>query len=194
MSGTVNAISSPVDFRIGQNPPSGIPAELQPVFDELYLGLNQIIRALTSNCGIGPQIPSQWPVIAGNSLTLLAGNLNRFYVVASETISYGAAINLWNNAGVINARNANATTYLKPCQGFCTLATGIIAGSIGEVQLNAGIARLSGLTIGANYYLSGTDGLLTSAPLVGAGNIEQFCGVAIDATHLSFNLGYWIKH
>ena len=194
MSGALTAYSSPVDFRISTSPPGTIPPELTPVFNELYLSIHQIILTVTNNCGVGPQIPSQWEVIKGDSFTLQAGNLNRFYVEASELIPYGAAINLWNNGGILMAQNANATTHTKPCQGFCSTIGGIAVGTAGEVILNAGIARLSGLTLGANYYLSGTNGLLTTVPLTGAGNIEQFCGVAIDSTHLSFNLGYWINH
>lgn len=194
MSGTVNAISSPIDFRIGQNPPSGIPEELRPYFDELYLGLNQIIRALTTNCGIGPQIPSQWPSIHGNPFTLVAGNLNRFYCIADEVLAYGSAVNMVLNGGELHARLANATNNTRPAQGFCSQASGIGIGAIGEIQLHSGVARLSGLTIGSRYYLSTTNGLLSSAPAVAAGNIEQYCGLAVTTTQLAYNLNYWIQH
>lgn len=184
---------SPVDFRIAQVP-EGVPPELKATIDQVFAAIQQIISALITNCGIGPRNAAQQSLLAGSISTLLAGNLNRFYVTASENIVYGAAVNFTNSAGTLVARNANAANNTKPARAFCTSPAGILAGAVGEVQINAGIVSISGLTPGASYFLSTTSGLVAPTPAVGAGNIEQFVGFAVTSSSLVFNLNYWIQH
>lgn len=105
-------------------------------------------------------------------------NLTRTYCVASENISAGAMINFWNDAGVLKARNANATAAGKPAHGWCT--TTITTGAAGEFCQQGTSFLISGLTIGATYYLSNTDGLIANAP----GTIVQRIGYALGATTL----------
>lgn len=189
------AYNSPVNFYLPQNPPTDIKDPVaQQAFNELYNAIQNVIQALITFCGIGPQSASLWPSLAGSPSTLLEGNLNRLYVTASELIPLGAAVNLFNNAGVLNARNANATTNAKPADGFCTTSGGIALGAVGEVQLGHGVVNLVGLVIGQRYWLSTVNGLITTVAPVAAGNIEQYVGIAIDVTSVFFNLGYWIQH
>lgn len=194
MSGTRLQYNAPVDFRIAQTPPDDIPPEYRVAFSAIYNSIQQVIRALTDNCGIGPQSFDRWSQLAGSPSTLLSGNLNRLYVEASEDIDYGAAITLYNAAGTLTCRNANATDATKPAKGFCTTSGGIAALTPGEVQITTGVAAISGLTPGAPYFLSTTNGLITNVPAVGAGNIEQYIGFAISTDALAFNTGYWIQH
>lgn len=186
--------NSPVDFRISQVPPIGItdPTAADAIA-QLYAGMQQVIRTFIQYCGIGPESTSLWSELAGSSSTLLAGNLNRLYITASEAIANGAMINLWSNSGVLEARNANATDNTKICDGF-TVNGAIAVNAVGEVQLNSGITEINGLTPGARYWLSTSNGLVASSPAVASGNVEQYLGVAIDSTHLSVNLGAWIQH
>lgn len=186
--------NAPINFFIPQQPPVGIPEELKPAFQTLYNALQQIILALVNNCGIGPQNTIDWPQLAGLPTTLLFGNMGRFYVTASENIQQGAMVNLYNNAGSINVRNANATNNTKPAHGFCSTAGGILAGAVGEVTLLQGVATITGLTVGTRYYLSTTNGLVTNVAPVAAGNIEQYIGIAITGNTLLTNIGYWIQH
>ena len=194
MSGT-NAFRyvSPVDFRIAQIP-EGLPPELVNSFNQVYASIQQIIFSLVNNCGIGPRNSDQWTSLVNSSITLLSGNLNRFYTEATEDIAYGAAVNLWNSAGQLRAQNANASDNTRPCRAFCTSPDGVLTGAAGEFQLNTGVVQIGGLTPGTSYFLSTVDGLIDASPAVAASNIEQYVGFAIDDTHLSFNLGYWIQH
>lgn len=197
MSGGITSqYNSPIDFRLSQSVinEGQIDPGSRPAIEELYAFGFQVIRAFVDYCGIGSQNFANWSLLAGNPKTLLAGNLNRLYVTASENIIQGAAISLFNNAGVLNVRNANATNNTKICDGFCTSSGGILAGSPGEVTLNSGIAAIGGLTIGSRYWISTLNGLITAAPPVAAGNIEQYAGIAISATVLSFNLSNWFQH
>ena len=195
MSGTNPwAYISPVDFRIAQVP-EGLDPALQNTFNQVYASIQQLIFALVNNCGIGPRNGNQWAELATTpATTLLSGNLNRLYVQAQEVIAYGAAVNLYDNAGTLGARNANATDNTRPCRGFCTSSAGIAIGKYGEVQVNSGTARIAGLVAGTSYFLSTTNGLIAAGPAVALGNIEQYVGFAVDTTTLSFNLNYWIQH
>lgn len=194
MSGTTDfRFVSPVDFRIAQVP-EGLPPELVNSFNQVYASIQQLIFALVNNCGIGPRNTDQWVNLINSTTTLLSGNLNRFYTRASEPIAYGAAVNLYNNAGTLNARNANATNNTKPCRAFCSTAGGVATGAMGEFQIVAGVAEIAGLVPGTSYYLSTTNGLISAAAAVAVGNIEQYVGFAIDSTHLAYNVGYWIQH
>lgn len=173
---------------------SAIPEGARPAIEELYAFSFQAIRAFVDYCGIGPQNFVNWSLLAGNPRTLLAGNLNRLYVVASEAIAQGAAVSLFNSAGVLNVRNANATNNTKICDGFCSTPGGIAAGASGEIILNNGVASIGGLTIGQRYWLSTTNGLIANVPAVAAGNIEQYLGIAISSTTFSFNVSNWLQH
>lgn len=185
--------NAPTDFRIQQTPPDEIPTEYKAAFNQIYSSIQQLILTLVTNCGIGPRDFSQWAALSGNPITLLASNLNRLYVTVAETIPYGAAINLYNSGG-LTGRKANATNNTKPAHGFCSTPGGIAIGASGEMILHVGTIQIAGLTPGASYYLSTTDGLITNSPPVAAGNIEEYVGVAVSSTVLAFNTGAWLQH
>ncbi len=83
------AYSSPVNFFISQAPPEGLPEEVKAPFAEVYNAIQNIIQSLVNQAGIGPQPGPNWSQLAGSSITLLSGNLNRFYATATENISFG---------------------------------------------------------------------------------------------------------
>lgn len=197
MGGTLAGYLSPVDFRISQFPPdlpdggTGGTASLE----ELYNFAQQVIHAFISNCGIAQQQQITWPQLALNpASTMLSGNLNRLYIVASENILAFSAVNVWNNSGTLMVRNAKASTAGFYCDGFLTVNTGVISGEYCEVTLHSGVAQFTGLVGGQRYYLSTTPGLVAPFPALGAGQVEQYVGIALDTTHLAFNCHYWIQH
>ena len=112
-------------------------------------------------------------------------------VVASENLSAGAFVNLWNNAGTLNARNADASSSSKPAVGFVIAAFSTSATATVYLlgQINTGV---SGLTIGSDYWLS-TVGGVTTTPATTSGFINQYLGKAFTATQLYFgSLDYQI--
>jgi hypothetical protein len=183
MSSTNSQYTAPVDFRISQTPPDDIPPEYRTTFTQLYNSIQQIIRTFTNNCGIAMQPSNLWDGLDGSSSTLLAGNLNRFYVTASEDLEYGVAISLTQEDPV---RAKLATAGGVPAHGFCTTPGGIVNGAVGEVQLHSGVVNISGLLPGASYFLSTTTGLVSPTPPASPGLISQFLGVAINSTTLFF--------
>lgn len=107
-------------------------------------------------------------------------------MTASEAISAGDIVNIHDSSGA-KARKADATTSSKRAVGFAPSA--IANGATGTIQFEGTIAGLSGLTIGAPYYLATTAGGITTTPPTGSGNAVQMVGVAISATELSFEPG-----
>lgn len=188
--------SAPVDFRITQLPDADFPNDVKRGVAPLYAAVQQIIQTFVDNCGIGSQPTSFWQQYATQNptATILASNMGRVYLVASEAISFGAAVSMFNNAGIINVRNANAATNVKSCDGFCSTPGGILAGVAGECILGRGICSITGLTVGTKYFLSTSNGLITPVAPVAAGNIEQYLGKAITTTQLHFDAHYWVQH
>lgn len=180
---------SSVNFRLGLQPPNDIDPDIKEAIGPLYTAFQQVFFTFINNCGIDIRDPADWASIAAQTptATLLAGNLNRLYVVASETIQFGAMINLFLNAGVLNARNANSGTGIQ-ADGFCSTTGGLVAGQAGEVQLATGVANITGLTIGGRYYLNATAGHIQLGPDVTAGHIEQYIGIAITTSLLFVNM------
>lgn len=196
MSGTLPAsYSSPVDFRISQSPPIITNVtDVNFAVADLYAFGQQVIHTFVDIVGIGPQVLPRQQALEGSPSTLTMGNQHRFYIRASETIILGAVISLFNNAGTLEARNANATNNQRIADGFCSNPGGIAAGEIGEVILLTGIAIIGNLIIGQRYWLSTVNGAIQNGPATAVGNIEQYLGIAIDSTHFLFNCNVWAQH
>jgi hypothetical protein len=106
-------------------------------------------------------------------------------VLASEAIPAGALVNVYNNAGTLNVRKADATAAGKEANGFCVSA--ISSGQSGLVYFEGTITGASGLTPGGRCYTSAASpGAITQTPPSASGNVIQFVGVAVSATEVSF--------
>jgi len=119
-------------------------------------------------------------------LTFLPTGVGRNQVVcpATEALSAGRYVNLFNDGGVLSARladnsnNREAWGYVKDAVASSAQAT--------VYRLNTVNAGHSGLTPGANYWL-GTVGGVTDTPLdpsTDTGKTDQFLGVALSTTEL----------
>ncbi len=195
MSGNNSTSYTSPNFVIPYTVPSNIPPALLPFFKPIYMALQNIVQTLLYYGGLAPRTPAQ--VLSSNNdpTAFLANNTHRFYTQAEENIPQGAAINLFASIGVLFVRNANATDNTKPCDGFCSQQGGIAAGSVGEVVLGDGMnLSVSGLTVGARYFLDTTNGNYTLTPPVAAGNLEQYLGIAVTTTALRFWTGQQIQH
>lgn len=150
-------------------------------FTRLYNAIRNLTIAVDNYTGALPQDPSFYSQTAATQ-TLLSQNTQRLYVLFSETASYGKTINLYSNAGILNARLSNATAAGKPVHAWCSTATGVIAGAYGEVMLGGLCTAIGSLTIGQTYYAGNTAGAI--APT--AGTVSQKIGYAIGASLLIF--------
>jgi hypothetical protein len=106
-------------------------------------------------------------------------------LAASEALSAGNFVNLWNDSGTLKVRKADATAAGKEADGFVLEAA--IQGDPVPVYFEGTNTQLAGLTPGARYYLSAASpGGVTDTPPTGTGKVVQFVGRAISDTEISF--------
>jgi len=117
--------------------------------------------------------------------TMLPSNIsNDRTMTASETLAAADIVNAWDDSGTVKVRKADATATGKKGVGF--VQSGITAAATGTVSFEGTITGLSGLTEGADYFLSTTAGAITATAPSASGNVVQFIGVALSATELLF--------
>ncbi len=105
-------------------------------------------------------------------------------VVASESLTAGDFVNIYDNAGTPSVRKANATDTTKPAHGFVKAA--VTNGSNATVYLDGENNSLTGLTAGSRYYLGTTGGQATATAPSATGNNLQFVGYATSTTTIQF--------
>lgn len=104
-------------------------------------------------------------------------------VLASAAIAAGDFVNVYNNAGTLNVRKADATGSGKEANGFCLSA---IANAASGLVYFAGInTAVTGLTSG-DVYLQTTAGTVGATCPTGSGNAQQKVGIALTATACAF--------
>lgn len=164
----------------------------------LVQSVTNLLTAIETYCGISQKSMTQWSLFKPSD-TLRRQNLGRLYVIASETIGYGAFVNLYNNAGVLTARNSNSSTG-KRAMGYCNVNNsqqiGMAAGQYGEVIINLGIIGIGGVAPGDLIYLAPTNGQVQIGPDTTVGHIEQYIGFGVATNLVSVNIsgGTFIQH
>lgn len=114
---------------------------------------------------------------------------NTISAVASEALAAGNFVNLYDVAGVLTVRKADATTVGKEAKGFVKVA--VASAATATVYLNGNVNdALSGLTNGASYSLATTAGgiVLSSAEPSATGNVAQVLGIALSTTSLMVDI------
>jgi len=101
---------------------------------------------------------------------------------ATEDLSAGNYVNIFLSAGVQKVRLADASND-RPAHGYVKEA--FLTGATAIVYFEGANDDLSGLTIGARYYLQ-TAGSASSAPRTTG--LHQFVGIAISATEINTDI------
>lgn len=105
-------------------------------------------------------------------------------LVAFENLAAGDLVNVFDDGGTEKVRKADASNGRR-AHGFVLSA--VTATNPATVYFEGTITGLTGLTRGAQYYVSGgTAGLATSTAPSTTGHIVQDIGVAVSATEISF--------
>lgn len=146
---------------------------------EIFASVTGTANAIPAGDATGRLDVSWMPVGVGAEIRL---------AVASEALTAGNFVNLYNNAGALTVRKADATTNGKPAHGF-VLANVLLAGTATIYGLSNANTQLAGLTIGGEYYLSTTPGgvIINASFTPVTGNIVQPLGLATSATELTFD-------
>jgi hypothetical protein len=105
-------------------------------------------------------------------------------IVASEALSAGDLVNVWNNAGTANIRKADASTSGKEAHGFVLAA--VSSSASGAVYFEGTNTQCTSLTPGVQYLSASTPGKSTVTAPSGAGKVVQVVGFGLSATALNF--------
>lgn len=159
------------------------------VFQALISGVKKWVTSKQTSAGAG----DAGSIVALNSagqidITMFPGGLaNQIIAVCSEDLPAGCPVNLYDAAGTPKLRKADATSSGKRCHGFTQQA--FTSGDTATAFRDGEITGLTGLTSGAEYYLSTTaGGLALVAAVAGyttAGMLIQHLGTAHGTTILS---------
>ena len=115
--------------------------------------------------------------------SMIEGGIENRAMMASEALSAGDLINIWDDAGTAKMRKADADNG-RAVDGFVLQA--VANGAVGTVYLEGVISGLAGLTVGATYWLSTVAGAISNASPNGNNVLSQIVGKALSATELRF--------
>lgn len=159
-------------------------------FLTIIAGIRSLVSAKDSSAGAG----DAGAIVALDSAGKIASNMmpngigaDSRVVATSENLAAGDLVNLWDDGGTLKARKADATAAGKEAHGFTEAA--VTSPANATVIFDGTIAGLSGLTIGAKYFLATTGGAITTTAPSTVGNVIQPVGVAASATELVFERG-----
>lgn len=105
-------------------------------------------------------------------------------ITASEALSAGDLVNVWNNATAFNVRKADASTSGKEAHGFVLSA--VSSAGPATVYFEGSNTAVTSLTPGVRYLSASTPGGTTSTAPSAAGQVVQQVGLATSATVLNF--------
>jgi hypothetical protein len=179
--------SSKIQVYLAQTPPESLPPELYAQFSALYSAIQLLQVGISRYAGVDPQDVSARPFLIYQD-TLLETNLTRMYPTASVAIARGQIINLFDNAGVLQARLAQANSATTRAHGVANEAAA--PGAQFEMYWRRGcIDSIGGMTLGSEYYLSPTvaGAIQTTRPTV-VGQIIQHMGLALSANTLQLDI------
>lgn len=110
----------------------------------------------------------------------------RVTAIADEAFTRGALVHLFDDGGILTARNADATDNTRPARGFVDVVAA--PGDLVTIYFSGETVKgLEGLTPGADLYLSENPGGVTHTPITsGAGKIVQPVGTATSEAEFVF--------
>jgi hypothetical protein len=105
-------------------------------------------------------------------------------IPASENLSAGDFVQIWDNGGTANVRLADKTNG-RDANGF--VLAGVTAPANATVYFEGTNTQLTGMTPGARQYLDSAGGI-TETPTTTTSELHQYLGRAASATQLNVEL------
>lgn len=115
------------------------------------------------------------------------GSADTNIIQASEALSAGDLVNVWNSGGSVRVRKADGSTSGKHAHGFVLAA--VSSGASATVYAEGTNTQLSGLTGGDLFLSATTPGAVTATAPSGSGQTVQPVGYAVSATAANFQSG-----
>lgn len=107
-------------------------------------------------------------------------------VASSENLAAGDFVNLWDDAGTIKARKADATSAGKEAHGF--VKDTVTSPANATVYVEGNNTGVTGVAVG-KHYLATTAGQSTTTAPSATGNVVQPIGFCTSATNINFEGG-----
>lgn len=107
---------------------------------------------------------------------------------ASENLSAGDYVNIFDDGGTLSVRKADANSADKQADGYVLDAVVITTSVDALVYFEDFNNQISGKTPGAIQYLSTTPGATQETAPTGAGKIVQILGKAVSATEMTVEI------
>lgn len=101
---------------------------------------------------------------------------------ASEALTAGNVVNIWDDVGTIKVRKADATNS-RPAVGY--IIAGVASGANATVYVEGINSQVSGLVPGL-VWLGDAGAVTQTPPASGSGGISQIVGSFLAATELEF--------
>lgn len=120
-----------------------------------------------------------------NSMMPVGIGADTAVIQASEALSAGDFVNIWNSTGA-KVRKADATVAGKEAHGF--VLESVSSGADATVYFEGTNTQVSGQTPGP-VFLQTTPGAAGAPAPAAAGNVVQRIGVAVSATAINFEGG-----
>lgn len=141
-------------------------------------------EGLVTSAGVGDA--GKIPALDANGkldTTLLPSGIGSatFTAAAFENLAVGDFVNVYSNAGTINARKADSNNNRR-AHGY--VLAGVTAPALATIYYGDVNNQLSGLSVGVEYFLSETAGAVVTPAPTTVGSIVQRLGVARSATEL----------
>ncbi len=153
----------------------------------LISGVKTLIEAITSSAGAGdagkiPGLDSSGRL--DTSFMPVGIGADTASIEASENLSAGDFVDIYDAAGTPKCRKADASTAGKSADGF--VLTGVTSPANATIYFEGQNTQLTGLTAGVSYYLdASTPGGITATPPSTTNNVVQYLGTAINTTTLT---------
>lgn len=181
-----SGFSSGIDLGLPDNP-DGISDELYDNMTALFNAIKILHQAVTALTGNSTTDATNFLAVTQPfSATLQGQRMMAIQVQASENITAGSMINLWNNSG-LKVRNALAGNISTRAHGYCDIAIGI--GQVGIVYLWFGYLNGVSAVPGQTYYLSNTTpGALSTVAPIAVGTIRQEVAVGLSISDVAVKI------
>ena len=106
-------------------------------------------------------------------------------IVCTENLSSGEFVNIYNNLGSVAVRKADRSNG-RQAHGF--VIQNYTAAQVAKVYKDSENNALTGLTIGAAYYLGLAGAATLTPPAAGSGHLLQALGVAMSVTEIDVEI------
>jgi hypothetical protein len=101
---------------------------------------------------------------------------------ASEALTAGQLVNIWDDSGTVKVRKADASLS-RPAVGY--VAAGFASGANATIYVEGINTQVTGLVPGA-VWLGDAGAVTQTPPTSGSGGISQIVGTCLSATELEF--------